>query len=144
FHTTSVLLGYTAFFVAAFFGVLYLLLHYQIKTAGFGIVFRRMPPLETLGEMCGKAIIPGFILLSSGILMGIYWRNASFPDDPHFDPKVVLTYAIWVYYLLLALGRLSRRLSGKLLAYGTLIGFVLITLNYLVIRFVVSSFHNFG
>ena len=144
FHTSSVMLGYAALFISGLYGMMFLMLFYQMKSGGFGLFYQKLPPLDTLGEMCGKTITPGFILLTLGITMGIYWRMQSFPEDSHFDPKVVFAYGIWVYYLILALGWLAKKVTGKRLAYGSLAGFVLILINYVLIRVVVDSFHNFG
>jgi ABC-type uncharacterized transport system permease subunit len=51
FHVSTALLGYTALALSAVYGLLYLMLYHEIRSSRFGMVYNRLPNLETLEIM---------------------------------------------------------------------------------------------
>jgi len=143
-HTSTVIVGYAALFVSALYGVMYLMLFYDLKSAQFGVIYRKMPSLEELSEMNTRAAILGFFFLTVTIFVGIMWRKSAFPEAAHFDPQVIAAYAVWVIYGLLLYGKKVGSWTGKWLAYISIGGFLLIIISMMIIRMVVHSFHQFG
>ncbi len=144
FHTSTVILGYAALFVSALYGLMYLLLFYELKSAQFGVIYRKMPSLEELSELNIRAATIGFFFLSITIVLGILWRKSAFPGAAHFDPQVIGTYLVWVIYGLVIFGKKIAGWTGKWLAYMSLGGFVIIIVSMIVVNWVVKSFHQFG
>src|SRR6267378_4574564 len=72
-HTLTAVLGYSAFAVSAIYGILFLCLYRDIKANRFSHFFRRMPPLETLGQMNVRAAGGGLVLLTLAIVLGVGW-----------------------------------------------------------------------
>ena len=61
-HVTSAMLGFSAFAIAAMYGLLYLMLYHNLKSSHFGIIYERLPNLENLERMASNAIVSGFAL----------------------------------------------------------------------------------
>ena len=76
-HTGAAVLGYTAFAVSAIYGVLYLLLYHELKKSHFGLVYRRLPPLDVLARLSLRATILGATLLTVTIAIGCLWASSS-------------------------------------------------------------------
>lgn len=144
FHTSTVILGYAALFVSALYALMYLLLFYELKSAQFGVIYRKMPSLEELSEMNIRAAMIGFFFLTITIFLGMMWRKSAFPDVAHFDPKVIATYIIWTLYGVMILGKKFGSWTGKWLAYISLGGFVIIIFSVVVVNAFLTSFHQFG
>src|SRR5258708_4041011 len=70
-HTVTAVLGYSAFAVSAIYGILFLLLYSEIRANHFSHFFRRMPPLEALGQMNIRAAGGGLALLTLAIVLGV-------------------------------------------------------------------------
>ncbi len=143
FHVAAALLGYTGISVAAVYGFLYLMLYHEIKSSRFGIIYSRLPDLETLENLSHKAVVFGFVALSVAISIGLFWLPRVFADFSLFDPKLVGTMAIWVLY---AAGLMfKRRLGwqGRKTMVLSLIGFSFVFLSMMVINMYLSTFHTF-
>lgn len=142
-HTGSAMLSYAAFYIAAIYGLMYILLFRQMKKAQFGKMYSRMPNLEQLNEMNNRAILPGFLLLTMAVLVGILWRKALDPFAAHFDPKVTSIYAVWLIYGILTIGSISGKWNGRWMATGAVAAFVLLLGTFWAVNLFSSSFHRF-
>ncbi len=148
FHVSAAVLGYSAFAVAAVFGLLYLLLYHQIRAKSFGLVFRRLPSLDILDRMNFYAAIAGFAMLTLAIVLGAIWSEhvpASMNVKPTFtDPKVLVAVGTWLFYGLAILGRQFVSWRGPRLAYSSLVGFVIVLASMFVVNYVFTNFHMFA
>lgn len=143
-HTVTAILGYSALFLSALYGLMYLMLFYDLKSAQFGVIYRRMSSLEELSEMNIRAAVAGFLLLTVTIFLGIMWRNHAYPEAHHFDPEVIAAYVVWSIYAAVIYGKKIGGWAGKWLAYVSLAGFVVIIISIVIVRAVATSFHQFG
>ena len=141
-HTLAAVLGYGAFFVAAIYGVLFLLLYREIKSNRLSFFFNRMPPLETLGRMNMSAASAGLVLLAFAICMGIGWGRLA-GMDLFVDPKTWLTIGAWLLlaFAVLAYHRLGWR--GPRAVYAFLAGFSTLLVSRVITDLFVRSFHTF-
>lgn len=142
-HTTLAVLGYSAFAVSAVYGVLYLLLYFNLKASHFGIIYKRLPPLEILENMSRKAFSIGWIFLTLAIIFGIYWFKQVYNEFRLLDPKILTTIIAWVIYGISTLGSIFWSFQGKKLIYFSLLGFGIIIFSLLVINFLFPTFHQF-
>ncbi len=142
-HTGAAMLSYAAIFAASLYALMYLLLFYQIRSAHYGLFYRRLPSLEQLGDLNYRALALGFVLLTVLIFQGVIWRKSLFPEDGHFDPQVVFAYGVWLLYGATLIGKRVMRWSGKWLAICTLSGFLLIVVSLITVNYLVDSFHRF-
>ncbi len=143
-HTASILLSYSALFITATYSLMYLLLFRQVKHAEFGLFYGRLPSLDELEDMIGRTAIIGFVFLTAAIFIGLTLRKSEFPGMPHFDPKVITAYLVWVIYSLVIFGKHVGKWPGKQLAWLSLIGFLLILFSMFVVNLFLDTFHQFG
>ena len=61
FHDIPAVLSYTGVTIAAVYGMLHLLALRGLKQHRFGLLFDRLPPLESLGRMTWLAMLVGFV-----------------------------------------------------------------------------------
>lgn len=142
-HTGAAVLGYTAFALSAIYGVLYLLLYHELKSARFGVLYRRMPSLELLARMSRRASMLGLLFLGIAIAVGSLWASRTFPGFAT-DPKFVLTLALWALYAAGLAMNHTFHLSGRSTIYFFLAGFTLMLLSMVLVRFWLPSFHGFA
>src|SRR6186713_2372443 len=74
-HVLSMLFAYASFALAFVLGITYVLLFKEIKAKHLGFFYTRLPSLQTLDKMNGRAIIVGWVFLSAGLLIGGVWAS---------------------------------------------------------------------
>ena len=141
-HTLTAVLGYSAFAVSAIYGVLFLMLYRDLKANRFSFFFRRMPPLEVLGQMNIRAAGGGLVLLTLAIALGVGWLQSSGAGS-FSDPKILLTLFVWCIFAfsVLAYHRLGWR--GPRAIYMSLLGFTTLLLSRVAVDLFLHSFHSF-
>lgn len=143
FHVTSALLGYAAITVSAAYGFLYLMLHHDIKSTRFGVIYKRLPNLEVLERMSFSGIKFGFLLLTIAIVIGLIWLPRAFENFSYADPKLIGTLSIWLLYGVGLLGKQFIGWQGKKMMWLSLAGFALAVFSMTVINMVLGGFHKF-
>jgi ABC-type transport system involved in cytochrome c biogenesis permease subunit len=143
FHVSSALLGYTAISLSAVYGFLYLMLYHEIKSSRFGLIYNRLPNLETLENMSGKAEVFGFIMLSIAIAVGLIWLPRAFPSFSYFDPKLIGTLAIWLLYAAALVAKKTLGWQGRKIMILSLVAFGFVFLSMTVVNLYMSGFHGF-
>jgi ABC-type uncharacterized transport system permease subunit len=142
-HTMAAVVGYAAFGMSATYSGLYLLLHRVLKTARFGLVFDRLPPLPTLARLSLRAAEAGVAALTLTIAFGTIWAINEVPGFAR-DPKFLLTVAVWVAYLGALLLHHRLQWSDRRTIRGCLVGFVLLVVAALANRLLLDTFHVFA
>lgn len=143
FHVTAALLGYTGISLSAVYGLLYLMLYHDIRSSRFGIIYNRLPNLETLETMSLRSEVFGFWTLGLAIVVGLVWLPRVFDDFSYWDPKLVATIAVWVLY---AVGFAAKRKygwQGRKMMIITLVAFCFVFFSMTVINLYLSGFHSF-
>ncbi|TMQ58033.1 MAG: hypothetical protein E6K76_08990 [Candidatus Eisenbacteria bacterium] len=141
-HTLTAVLGYSAFAVSAIYGVLFLILYRDIKANRFSFFFRRMPPLEALGQMNIRAAGGGLVLLTLAIALGVGWLQRS-GTGSLFDPKIWLTLFVWCIFAFSVLAYHRFGWRGPRAIYMSLIGFTTLLLSRVAVDLFFHSFHSF-
>ncbi len=148
-HVTAALLGYVALAVSAVYGVMYLLQYRQLKRKNVGLLFQRLPNLETLSRLNIGALGFGWLGLTVAIIAGMTWATrleiqGELEGSYLNDPKFLLTLALWVLYGLCLGGRYLLRWANRTLAAVSVVGFALMLTSSLMVTLVLRSFHDFG
>jgi len=148
-HVTAALLGYVALSVAAVYGAMYALLYRELKKHRVGLIFRRLPNLETLSRLNLGAVFFGWIGLTLAILLGSFWAgeltSRGWMEGTFYtDPKFLLTVVLWVLYGLALAGRYLFRWPNRQLAYLSILAFFLMVTSSLAVNLFLSSFHQFS
>lgn len=143
FHVSSAFLGYAAITISAVYAFLYLMLYHDIKSKQFGVVYKRLPNLETLERMSFTATIFGFLLLTIAIIVGMVWLPRAIGTFAYTDPKLFGTAAIWIVY---AVGLVAKKMSGwqgRRMMMLSVFGFALALVSVTIINMFFTEFHKF-
>lgn len=148
-HVTAALMGYVALAVSAVYGVMYLLQYRQLKKKNVGLLFQRLPNLETLSRLNIGALGFGWLGLTVAIIAGTAWATrlelqGELQGSFLVDPKFLLTFALWVLYGLCLGGRYLLRWANRTLAAVSIVGFTLMLASSLTVTLVFRSFHDFS
>jgi ABC-type transport system involved in cytochrome c biogenesis permease subunit len=141
-HVASALLGYSALAISAVYGGLYLMMYHEIRSSRFGIVYRKLPDLQTLEKLSYRSIYLGFIFLTVVILIGYAWLPRTINNFSYSDPKLIITDIVWGIYFAALVFRKAMRWTGRTVIIVSIVGFAL-TLASMVAVNAMHSFHNF-
>jgi ABC-type uncharacterized transport system permease subunit len=112
-HVVLVLLGYAAMVVMAIASVLYLVQEKQLKSKKQSAWFDRLPPLGTLDEFISNSMGIGFVLITLGVITGSSWAYIEFGTRWISDPKIVISFVTWLFYLLMVFMRWTAGWRGR-------------------------------
>ncbi len=143
-HITSALIGYAAITISAVYGLLYLMLYHEIKANRFGVIYKKLPNLETLERMNFTAIIMAFAFLTSAIVAGFTWLPQAFVDFSYTDPKLLGTVSLWLLYGIGIIARQKGSLRGRTIMVLSIIAFLVALFSMSVINLFFSGFHRFS
>ena len=149
-HVLSMLVAYASFALAFVLGITYVLLFKEIKAKHLGFFYARLPSLQILDVMNGRAVVVGWLFLTCGLTVGILWASqiAGSPD-PHAqamhptDPKILIALICWLVYSFALFARRTIGWSGRRAAYLSAIAFVIVLLNFLPVGYFLTRSHNF-
>jgi len=135
--------------VAAVYGTMYILLYRELKKHRVGLIFRRLPSLETLSRLNIGAILFGWVGLTLAGILGIVWAGkltsaGQLEGNFYTDPKFLLTMVLWCLYGVTLGGRFLFKWPNRQLAYLSLVAFFLMVGTSLAVNLVLPSFHQFS
>lgn len=146
-HVAAAMVGYAAFAIAAAYGVLYLWLYRELKSKRMGLVFKRLPNLESLAWLNWNALCLGWCALTIAIGVGIPWamslRARGDIQNPFTDPKFISGIIVWTIYAVCLHGRFVAHWSTRRVVRVSIVAFVLLVLSSFVVDLFLSSFHAF-
>ena len=149
-HVLAMLFAYASFALAFVLGITYVLLFKEIKAKHLGFFYTRLPSLQTLDKMNGRAIIVGWVFLSAGLLIGGIWASQiGGSTDPRAqamrvaDPKILFALLSWGTYTFALFARRTIGWSGRRAAWLSAIAFVIVLLNLLPVGYFLTRSHNF-
>ncbi len=131
-HRTLSILGYAALALAFAVGCMYLIQEQQVKSKKLGLMFFRMPPLESLDRLNYKVIAIGFPLFTLGFITGTIW-NLEMTHHSIFSWEMIKLWPLalgWFIYGMVFFGRLLVGLRGKRAAQFSMAGFATVLLTY--------------
>jgi len=142
-HTGTVTLGYSAFFLSAVYGLMYLMFHRALRRKKFGLIFERLPSLDKLAKLHRGATLVGFAFLTISIILGIWWAGSAV-DRFWLDPKVALTAVVWLSYGLALVSHYLLKWPARRVVTLALVAFGLMVAAWALVRLLVTSWHSFG
>ena len=149
-HVLSMLCAYASFALAFVLGITYVLLFKEIKAKHLGFFYARLPSLQVLDVMNGRAVVVGWVFLTCGLTVGIVWASqiAGSPDPRAqamhpTDPKILIAMICWIIYSFALFARRTIGWSGRRAAWLSAIGFVIVLLNFLPVGYFLTRSHNF-
>lgn len=144
-HVSAAVVGYSALALSGVYGLLYLMMYHRIRTKSFGLIFRRLPPLDVLDRMNVAAAMVGFGFLTLAIAVGSVWTVELFGNLGYIvrDPKILVAVVTWIVYGIALGGRWLPRWRSEHTAYSTTIGFLAVLFSIFAVNFFLSHFHVF-
>ncbi len=137
-HTGFLMLGEALFILAFASSAMYLIQEKNLKSKRFNQWYSRLPSLGRLEEMTALGVSAGFPLLTTGLLIGFFWAAKVWGPGWYFDPKVILSTAMWMIYAWLFYSKVADRIRGRRFAVAVVWCVVLILLSFLVTSFLPS------
>lgn len=129
---------------------MYLLANNRLKKKELGKVLGQMPNIEKLRRMNLFGIEAGFVLLSFGLFTGLGMAaiqirmSQSTLAEWLIDPKIVLIILAWLLLAAILALRPLVRLSGKAVAWLTMVAFFLIIFAIVGVTFFCGTRHVFS
>jgi cytochrome c-type biogenesis protein CcsB len=142
-HVGTMFLGNAVFALAFCAGIMYLLQERQIKNKSFGLLYRRLPSLESLDSLNRTCVIVGFPLITIGLISGFVYAGAVWRSYWNWDPKEMLSVITWLIYAVLLHERLAVGWRGRRAAVMAIIGFAAIMVTFLGASMILESHHRF-
>ncbi len=131
---------FTVFILASVHAIFILLQEYGLRHMHhhhLQNLISRLPPLLVFEKLLHHTIILGFFLLSAGIISGIIIQIET--GWVHWlTHKNLFMLIAWLWFGSLLLGALRSAWRGKVLCYGTVIGFAFLFLGYAGSRFILE------
>jgi len=143
-HVITCFVGYAAFAIAAALGCMYLIKAYFSKADQSTDQPGMLPSLKILDDMIHKSMIFGFIWLSGGIITGAIWANSAWGTYWSWDPKETWSLITWFVYAITLHARYTRGISGKTIAWLSLVGLLAVIFTYYGVNFLLSGLHSYG
>jgi ABC-type uncharacterized transport system permease subunit len=123
-HISIALLGVAAFAVAAGVGAVYLVMERQMKGKQFGLLFARLPSLQTLDDLNRRLVLAGFIALSLTLVTGAFFARA--PPVWAWQSKEVGAVIAWIVFAAVLNARIFAGWRGRRVAWLTMAGFCIV------------------
>jgi ABC-type transport system involved in cytochrome c biogenesis permease subunit len=149
-HVLAMLFAYASLALAGVLGVTYVLLFKEIKAKHLGYFYARLPSLQVLDAMNGRALTIGWIFLTIGITVGAIWATrVQGSSDPRVqamsavDPKILVALVCWAVYSFALFARSAIGWTGRRGAWLSALGFVIVLLNFVPVGYFLTKSHNF-
>jgi ABC-type transport system involved in cytochrome c biogenesis permease subunit len=149
-HVLSMLFAYASFALAFVLGITYVLLFKEIKAKHLGFFYARLPSLQTLDAMNGRAIVVGWLFLTCGLAIGAVWATQiEGSTDPRAqamslgDPKILVAIISWLIYSFALFARRGMGWTGRRAAWLSTAAFILVLLNLIPVGYFLTRSHNF-
>lgn len=116
-HVTLLLAAYAALMFSMLASLFYLVQERRLKdkqTPGF---LEWLPPLDTMNQIAQTTLVLGFYCMTGGLLIGSLIAQANVGAAYFLDPKVLLSFAMWVLYIVILFVRRSTGLRGRRAVY---------------------------
>ncbi len=143
FHLVLAIAGEALFVLACGAGAMYLMQNRLIKRKKPSPMSHLLPSLGDLDRINAIGLLWGFVLLTLGMIGGAVFAAFVWKDTWISDPKVVWALVVWIVYGILLHQRLAIGWRGVRMAVLSCVVFLLFILSALIVRFCLSSVHNF-
>jgi HemX protein len=142
-HVACALIGYAAITIAFAYSLMYLMLYHEMKSSRFGVIYKKLPTLESLERMTMTAIKLVVVILGIAICFGIIWLNHIYKNEYYADPKLISSVVIWIMYGVLLIARKYFFIQGRRIMIFSIAGFLISIFSMTIINIFFSEFHKF-
>jgi ABC-type uncharacterized transport system permease subunit len=143
-HIVLLLAAYAALVVSMFASLLYLIQERRLKSKSTGHRWLSSldTPLETIDQIALKTLLFGLPCMTAGLLIGSVIAQADFGAKYFSDPKILLTFGLWIAYVAMIFIRRASGLRGRRAVY--LSSFVILVVLFVWAANQFSAVHRFS
>jgi cytochrome c-type biogenesis protein CcsB len=103
-----------------------------------------LPPAAVLDEVAHRAVIIGFPIFATLIILGSYWASIAWGRYWGWDPKETSALVTWLIYAVYLHARTRREWSGRPAALILVIGFAAVLFTYIGGNLFFSGLHSYS
>jgi cytochrome c-type biogenesis protein CcsB len=103
-----------------------------------------LPPAKVLDEVAYRAVIIGFPIFATLIILGSYWASIAWGRYWGWDPKETSALVTWLIYAVYLHARSQRGWAGRPAALILVIGFVAVLFTYLGGNLFFGGLHSYS
>jgi cytochrome c-type biogenesis protein CcsB len=103
-----------------------------------------LPQAKVLDEVAYRAVIIGFPIFATMIILGSWWASIAWGRYWGWDPKETAALVTWLIYAVYLHARSQRGWSGRPAALILVIGFVAVLFTYLGGNLFFSGLHSYS
>jgi ABC-type uncharacterized transport system permease subunit len=140
-HVALLLAAYAALILSLLASVLYLLQEKRLKSRTSGGWLAALPPLATADAIALKSLLFGLPCMTAGLLIGSLLAQQMYGAAYFHDPKVLLSFLMWLAYVAMIAIRRSAGPRGRRAVF--LSSFVFLVMLAVWGANQVSSVHQF-
>ena len=140
-HISALLSAYAALLFSLLANFLYLIQERRLKEKKRIGFLTWLPPLETMDRISSNLLLIGFPFMTIGLLAGSVIAQESVGAVYFLDPKVLLSFGMWMVYLLMLFIRRSMGLRGRRAVYLSSFAFLVVLSVWAANQ--LSSVHRF-
>ncbi|MAX23017.1 MAG: hypothetical protein CMJ19_00820 [Phycisphaeraceae bacterium] len=132
-HLFAVYLGALSVFIAAIYGGTYLTVQRRLKNKTDLGQAKKFASLETLERMIVISSAVGFAFISLGLVTGLISISSLHEQRPGgwwYEPKIILSFCVWLIYALLFNVRHTTFFRGNRAAWLSLLGLFLLLMTF--------------
>lgn len=106
--------------------------------------FAWLPPAKVLDEVAYRAVIIGFPIFATLIILGSYWASIAWGRYWGWDPKETAALVTWLIYAVYLHARNQRGWSGRPSALILIVGFGAVLVTFLGGNLFFSGLHSYS
>lgn len=141
-HIALLLAAYAALVLSLLASVLYLVQERSLKSKSAAPRSSWLPPLETNDQIALKSLLFGLPCMTAGLFIGSLLAQETVGPSYFLDPKVLLSFAMWLAYIGMIYIRRHSGLRGRRAVY--LSGFVFLVVLAVWAANEFSAVHRFA
>jgi len=116
-HIALLLAAYAALLLSLLASVLYLIQERNLKSKYSTLRAAWLPPLETTDQIALRSLLFGLPCMTAGLLIGSLIAQQTIGPSYFLDPKVLLSFAMWIAYVAMIFIRRHSGLRGRRAIY---------------------------
>lgn len=134
-HVGLLLLAYSSFFVAFGAGVMYIIQERELRHKRFGTIFYKLPSLDTCDEISARAMAIGFVLMTLGIVGGLWYSYSRYHVYWQGGPLEIFSVVTWLLYLVIIQSRINAGWGGRAAALASILSFIIVICSLVGVRY---------
>ena len=123
-HVVLIFTGYAGLFLSFGASLLYIVQERSLKSKRQAPLLTWLPPLQTIDEICYNSLLFGFPFMTLGLAAGSVLAIEKYGPLFFYDPKILLSFVMWIVYLVLLYMRWSSGWRGRRAALLATVAFV--------------------